>query len=334
MGCGGSTAAGGEGGAKKRSVDLTGKGIDQLPKPSDVQDLNVSENGGLKSLDGIGGFKSLEKIDANSCGLTAIPAEIEGAAALEELLLFANKIKDVPAALGKCTELTTINLFNNQVKKLPVELGKLTKLEEVNCAANKMMMTTDPLFEMWASVKILSLYENNLVRMGSLAPLLALEELRISNNNLEEMPKLNAQGHKSLTVFEIHKNRVATMDEGYFAATPALQRLSIWGNQLKALPSSLCSCSALVGLQAQENALETIPNGPYPATLETVFLQDNAPLTKIPEALGALAKLKRVNLSKLQLDDASVGVAESIKKTCMSSKDGIFWGVDGQKVMN
>ena len=41
--------------------------------------------------------------------------------------------------------------------------------------------------------------------------LLALEELRISNNNLEEMPKLNAQGHKSLTVFEIHKNRVATV---------------------------------------------------------------------------------------------------------------------------
>ena len=62
------------------------------------------------------------------------------------------------------------------------------RLEEVNVAANKMMMTQDANFTSWSSVKILSLYDNNLVRMGSLAPLVNLEELRISGNNLEDMP--------------------------------------------------------------------------------------------------------------------------------------------------
>ena len=36
--------------------------------------------------------------------------------------------------------------------------------------------------------EILSLYVNNLVRMGSLAPLVGLKELRINGNNLEELP--------------------------------------------------------------------------------------------------------------------------------------------------
>lgn len=40
----------------------------------------------------------------------------------------------------------------------------------------------------WRGVKNLNLADNNLVRMGSLAPMVALEELRISGNNLEDMP--------------------------------------------------------------------------------------------------------------------------------------------------
>ena len=120
----------------------------------------------------------MPQLDASSCQLTTVPAEIEKCASLEELLLFANKIKEVPAALASIEGLTTLNLFNNQLKKLPPEIGKLSKLEEVNCAANKMMMLTDAHFTSWGTVKILSLYDNNLVRMGSLASLVALEEVR------------------------------------------------------------------------------------------------------------------------------------------------------------
>jgi Leucine-rich repeat (LRR) protein len=183
----GKATGGGNGGGGAKAKDLSNKELTSLPSiPPDTTELNVSENKGLSSLETIGTLTKLTTLDANGCALTAVPAEIEGCVELEELLLYANKIKDVPAAIGKLEALTTINLFNNQVRKLPAEIGTLGKLEEVNIAANKMMMTNDAMFASWANVKILSLYENNLVRMGSLAPLVALTELRLNGNNLEE----------------------------------------------------------------------------------------------------------------------------------------------------
>ena len=171
---------------------------------------------------------------------------------------------------------------------------------------------------------------SDLVRMGSLAPLVALEELRISENNLEAMPTLSS--HPSLTVYEIHKNRIATIEPTYFDATPALQRLSIWGNALAELPSSLRTCTSLVGVQAQENKLTTIPAGAWPSGLETLFLQGNGPSFTLPTELGACKKLKRVNLGSLTLDSGSSGIAEAMKKLCLSDSSGIFWGSDGVKI--
>jgi Leucine-rich repeat (LRR) protein len=333
MGCAGSKGAAGGGGSKD-ALDLKASGVDSLAGVGlGTDDLDISDNPSLESLDGVGKLTKLVKLDANGCRLTTVPSEIERCVNLEELLVYANKIKDLPAALGTLAELTTVNLFNNQVKKMPPEMGRLAKLEEVNFAANKMMMLTDAHFASWASVKVLSLYDNNLVRMGSLAPLVALEELRMSGNNLEEAPKLS--NHPSLTVYEIHKNRLTTFPDDYFSATPALQRLSIWGNQLTALPQSLAACPQLVGVQAQDNQLATIPAGPWPATLETVFLQDNPPLTKIPKELhDCCALLKRVNLGNLKLDADSQAVAADIKAKCLACKDGIFWGTDGKKTLS
>ena len=193
----------------------------------------------------------------------------------------------------------------------------------------------------------------------------ASSQLRISGNNLEEMPALS-ESHGSLTVFEIHKNRIATVRlslvslhlsfllrtilarrashlptfllrcsqiaDTYFASTPALQRLSLWGNMLTALPPSLAACPKLIGLQAHENKLEALPSGAWPLTLETLFLQDNAPLTAIPESLKGCKALKRVNLSNLKLDGTSQGVADALKTQCLDDKDGIFWGTDGMKL--
>ena len=58
--------------------------------------------------------------------------------------------------------------------------------------------------------------------------------------------------------------------------------------------------------------------------------QGDAPFT-LPSELGSLKKLKRVNLSGLELDDVSKMIAVDMKKACLSKPDGIFWGVDGVK---
>ena len=83
--------------------------------PSATEELDVSESTDLKDLVNVSKYTKLIKLDANSCALTALPSEIEACTALEELLVYANKIKDVPKELAKCEALTTLNFFNNQI---------------------------------------------------------------------------------------------------------------------------------------------------------------------------------------------------------------------------
>jgi len=329
MGCAGSKTAAED----KFTADFKEKGLTNFASvlssaSQDTKTLVVSENKDLKSLEGIGTLSKLTSIDASGCALAALPDEVASLVDLEELLVYTNKLTTLPATVGKLTGLTTLNVFNNQIKKLPAEVGSLISLEELNAAANKLMMLTDAHFAGMASLKNLQLSENNLVRMGSLAPCVNLEELRISKCNLEEMPTLSS--HPKLTILEIHGNRVGAVPDDYFAATPALQRLSIWGNKtLPALPSSLCKCAALLGVQAQETGLTGLPDGPWPATLETLFVQETQ-IKTLPPSLASLPKLKRINLSKLPLEGQDDTVA-AIKTAVVSRADAIFWAPDGSK---
>ena len=70
--------------SNKKTADHTGQDITALPSSiaSDTQALVLAENKNLTSLEGVGNLKSLETLDANGCGLTTVPAEIEGCAAL------------------------------------------------------------------------------------------------------------------------------------------------------------------------------------------------------------------------------------------------------------
>lgn len=323
MGCAPSS-----GGGKGALFDCSEQDLTELPNiPSGTQELNCSSNKLTALPATIGDLQGLVSLEAHTNQLTGLPPEIANCAALEKLLVYANKIKELPAKFPPA--LSEINLFNNQVKKLPPAIGQLTALEEVNFAANKLMMTTDEMFAKWASVTVLNMYDNNLVRFGSLAPCAGLVELRLSGNNLEEMPKLSK--HASLKIIEMHKNRISTIPDDYFDATPALERLSLWGNMLAALPGSICRCSGLLGLQVQENKLTSLPSGvAYPSKLETLFVQGNQ-LTTLPAEISACSNLKRVNVSQMVLDSDGMEVADGIKETCCQKADGLFWAVDGMQ---
>ena len=264
----------------------------------------------------------MAEIDMNSQNLTAFP---DLTAECEKLELYANKIKKVPPSIGELKKLKLLNVFNNQIGlSLPNEIGTLTELEEVNLAANKLAMLKDVHFAGWSKVTILNLNDNNLSAIGSLATLVALEELRLYANQLGAMPTLSS--HPDLKIFEIHKNRIAEVPDDYFKATPGLEALSIWGNAFAALPSSLSACSKLLRVQAQQNPdLTTVPDE-WPKTLETLFLQETK-VTKLPKSLEACA-LKRVNITGLDID---AGLSAAMQKMVLAKPDGIFWGKDGAK---
>jgi len=208
---------------------------------------------------------------------------------------------------------------------LPDEIGTLTELVEVNLAANKLAMLKDAIFASWSKVTVLNINDNNLSSVGSLAPLVALEELRLYGNQLSAVPTLGEQ-MPALKIFEIHKNRLADPPDSYFNATPALERLSIWGNLLTTLPTSLCGLSQLVGVQAQSNPITSLPEGPWPATLETVFLQE-LKLTALPSSLMKCG-LKRVNITGVQCDD---DLAKQMEALVLAKPDAIFWDRSGKQ---
>lgn len=323
MGCGSSKAtddtASGQAEAKKKTVELTGKELKdlsslKLPLDPDVKVLDVSDN-----------------------VLVTIPAEIGTCTGLEELLLYKNKLKELPKELGGLSALTTINVFNNQIKKIPPELSELTALVEVNFAANKLMQVPDAIMAKWTSVKILNLYDNNIVKLGSLAPLTALEELRLFNTPLDSLPDLGTAPLENLTILEMHHSsgggQIKTIPKDYFNRTPNLNRLLLNGHKgLAKLPSSLLACKSLKNLQVYGCGLTELPAGVWPSTLETLFLQENGALTELPAELGKLTSLMRVNLSKTALEGDAKKTADKIQATCLKNPNGMFWGVNGRKL--
>lgn len=118
----------------------------------------------------------MTEVDRSDQQLTAFPDDISPNC--EKLELYANKIKKVPPGIKALSKLKTLNLFNNVIGlSLPDEIGTLGDLEEVNLAANKLAKLGDVHFASWVNVTILNLNDNNLMAMGSLAPMGKLEEV-------------------------------------------------------------------------------------------------------------------------------------------------------------
>jgi len=346
MGCGGSkeeeapdagtsdgAPSGGGGGGKaapkgSTELDVSERNLAELDLNelvSHLQKIVASDNKLTALPKEIGNCSELTSLDVSGNELTTLPEEISSCSALEELLCYKNQIKALPEALdGKhMPKLTTLNLFNNKLRKLPNPLGTLSTLEEVNVAANKLMMVDAIAMAGWTNVKILNMYDNNLVRFGSCEPLVSLTEVRLYGNNLEEMPVFSSV--PELEILEMHKNRVASVPDDYFKAMPQLKRLVLSNNQLTSLPESIGSCTELKQLQLQENKLTSLAS--LPSSLETLFVQQNAELTSLPEGLSECAKMLRCNLGGTKIPTG--GVCDTLKKVCTSQKGGVYWAPDG-----
>ena len=273
----------------------------------------------------IGTLSKLVLLDCNDNWLSALPPELGRCEQLEELLLYKNSIKALPKELSELRSLKVLNIFNNKVTRLPAELGQLPALEEVNLAANKLMAL--PEVPGWSRVRILNLYDNRLVKIGSLAGCVALVELRLYNNNLEAMPMLPPGEESSIELIELNNNRIASMADDYFASTPLCA-----GSPLheEPLPSSLTS-SAAVSYRRRQSDWQPPRDADrrqlcWPG-LETLFI-GAIPSPRYPASSLFPAASCVVTGTAL---DATDETSKQLMLAILKRPGGSFWTVNGRR---
>lgn len=156
--------------------------------------LDLSDNKLEELPPDIGSCYSLTTLNVSTNQIKVLPDEIAQLIHLENFMFYSNKIVNLPEWVGSL-QLLTMNGFNNRILKLPLALGKLREITEINLAANVMMQLPSECLEDWRNVRILNLYDSRLMKLCSLAGLESLEELRLFNNNLEDVPELGGRLH-------------------------------------------------------------------------------------------------------------------------------------------
>lgn len=156
---------------------------------------------------------SVRTVDLTNNKLTALPEDIGVWEALQTLSCNQNAMKKLPAAVGELQKLQKLTLSENQLQTLPAELAQLGKLKHLALDSNKL------------GPRILSdAFCGNIGKV--------LEELDISGNELEELPKLDDLA--------------------------ALQRLIVARNKLNTLTEALGKLSSLQHLDAADNRITSV----------------------------------------------------------------------------
>ena len=82
---------------------------------------------------------------------------------------------------------------------------------------------------------------------------------------------------------------------------------------------------------AQTNKLTSLPDADYPASLQTVFVQENVGLASMPKGLLKATGISRLNVGTGVADTDEI-VVELKKMVLGKGPKAMFWGTDGKCV--
>ena len=140
-----------------------------------------------------------------------------------------------------------------------------------------------------------SLGIKDLSEVKGLFQLKALENLDLSDNKLNKLPKA-IDKVKKLKEIDLRNNNFTTIPKAIIRL-PSLRVLSVKNNQLKEIPDQIGNLVSLKKLSLEGNKLKNIPEALHNLTvLKSFGLGDNE-ITDLPEFIGNFPSLKNLNLS-------------------------------------
>lgn len=293
----------------------------------------------LKSRD----FAGLQRLSllviANSAVAELPPGVFAGLNNLEQLFLFQNRISNLPPALfSDLGRLSTLVLTGNRLDALPEDaFSGLSNLQELFLDRNEivalpaglshlvnlrlLVSSGNRLAELPAGVSDLSnlqLLWADHNRLTSLPPAIpaSVQSLRLSFNELSELPAGGFQGAAGLRELSLDNNQLATLSAGTFSGLADLTTLQLFNNQLSELPDGVFGdLDSLSRLLLGGNELTALPPDVFSGLSNLAWLTlDRNEFAELPgNAFAGLRGLQRLWLSGNKLAALPAGIFTTLQ---------------------
>jgi Leucine-rich repeat (LRR) protein/cell division FtsZ-interacting protein ZapD len=244
--------------------------------------ISISSSSINGTMEGIGYFTNITKLDIGNTNLTAIPEEIGNLVNLKSLTINGQGIgfknSSLPESLGNLINLETLSIRNVDMNgSLPSSLGNLVNLRNVSIM-NTLITGSIP------------------VGIGNLT---SLETLQLSRNQLtgsipESITKLNI-----LKTLYLDSNQLSGSIPNTIGDMTMLEMLYLANNQLTgSIPESIGNANNITSIYLDNNQLSgSIPDSITKLPLFTLSLNNNQLSGTIPSDIGNNPNLQIFQIS-------------------------------------
>jgi len=224
-----------------------------------LEKLYLEKNDLTSIPEGVKKLSSLRKLtlwDNKIDNISLQPGDLPN---LEEIKLGLNKLTAFPDDLSLLPNLKLISFYENQISYVSPDIKKFTRLEELDLRGNKISSLPAEFGEL-KELRKLDLYENQLSFITPLLNLISLEELKIGDNKIEDIPD-NIDMLKNLKALSLSSNPIRKIPES-IRDLKSLNYISIDGNDSTKLPAYLSLVATLPELKTLSIALGGVEEMP------------------------------------------------------------------------
>lgn len=212
--------------------------------------------------------------------------------------LGGTNLHSIPPAILRLQYLEELHLEGNQIEEIPPEIGLLQSLRVLYLNNNKLGCICDQL-ENCQKLQSLDLSDNPLdcgIPTNTLCHLHALQELRLANLNLVQLPAQICKKLHHLRLLGLSGNRLTSLPWEIRNLTK-LQQLHLDNNQLCSLPRGFCLLAKLEVLNLRQNLLHSLPDDINSLkNLKHLYLSDNQ-LSNLPDSLEKCLNICALDVS-------------------------------------